>query len=98
MRQVIHVAHHELRTTAETLQTQFENAKRNILVLAAIVLHQGGRHEHMVARTHILASLFEDRARRLDALGATCEFHVLHVCLGVGRTNTNNIFYFFIII
>lgn len=81
VRQVVDVAHDVLRAAAELLQPQLEDPEGDLLVLAAVVLHEGRGHEHMVSRSHVFARLFEHGAGGFDSLGSSREFHVLNVCL-----------------
>lgn len=47
--------------------------------LAAVVLHQCGRHVDMVTRAQVLSGLLKDDPARFDAFGPPGKLHVLDV-------------------
>lgn len=81
MRQIIDVAGYVVGIVAELLQAQLEYTERDVLVLAAVVLHQGGAHEYVVLGSLVFARPFENGTRRLDSFRASRELHVLDVRL-----------------
>lgn len=81
MRQIVYVAHDKFWAATESLQSQLEYTKSNVLVLAAVVLHECGRHKHMVPWSYVFACLFEHWPGRFDAFGTASKFHVLHIRL-----------------
>lgn len=49
MRQIIYIAKNIFWYVRKLLQAQLEYSKSDILVFGAVVLHEGGRNEHVVA-------------------------------------------------
>lgn len=60
MRQVVDVASDVVGIVGEFLQAQLENAERDVLVFAAVVLHEGCADEDVVLGAYVFARTFEN--------------------------------------
>ena len=85
MRQVVDVGQDELLVVLELFEPQLEYVGGDLLVLGAVVLHEGGGGVGVVPRAPVLTGLLEDGASGRRALCPTAELHVLDVALPGGE-------------
>lgn len=83
MRQIVDVARDVLGNVAEFFQTQLEYPESDILIFAAIILHQRCTNENVIMRSAVFSGFFEDRPGRFYTFRPSSEFHVLDVSLKV---------------
>ena len=82
MGEVVHICHDVVCIVWELLQTKLKYPEGNVLVLGAVVFHEGSANIHMKLCPHILSCLLEHFSCGLDALGSPRKLHVLQVGLG----------------